>query len=103
AKPKKIGVEKGGHDPTRTHFNTAIHATLGSISCRHVRWCCCGDLWIPDIRSPRVLLWIPDLRGQPRERCRLVNNLASVVAGIYRWMAPPSLRGQNLRPPVKNL
>src|SRR5512133_3685125 len=60
-----------------------------------------GDPWIPDIRSPRQLLWTQCLRSQSRERYRLVNNLAGLVAGIYRWIATPTnqKRGRSVRQP----
>jgi hypothetical protein len=77
----------------------SLCSRMGSI-CGHVRWCCRGDLWIPDLRSPRPLLeargdlhlWICRLRSQSGEGCRLVNNLASLAAGIRRWVATPFLR-----------
>src|SRR6266566_8560569 len=74
-------VLKGSAD---IHFAHEIHATLGNICCGDVRGRCRGDLWIPDVHSPRPLLWIQGMCSQSCEGCRLVNDLASVVDGIYR-------------------
>jgi hypothetical protein len=44
------------------------------------------------------------MRSQSGEGCRLVNDLASIMGSIYRWIATSSLRAASWRPwPVKRI
>jgi hypothetical protein len=38
------------------------------------------------------------MRSQSGEGCRLVNDLASIMGSIYRWIATSSLRAASWRP-----
>jgi hypothetical protein len=44
------------------------------------------------------------MRSQSGEGCHLVNDLASIMGSIYRWIATSSLRAASWRPwPVKRI